>query len=59
MSNDSLPSVDTNADPVVTWNVQEGAMVAAKLDPRTVCQFFRLVSRYPAFAGRKCATQPG
>ena len=41
MSNDSLPSVDTNADPVVTWNVQEGAMVAAKLDPRTVCQFFR------------------
>lgn len=41
MSNDSLPSVDTNADPVVTWNVQEGAMVAAKLDPRAVCQFFR------------------
>lgn len=41
MSNDSLPSADTNADPVVTWNVQEGAMVAAKLDPRAVCQFFR------------------
>lgn len=41
MSNDSLPSVDTHADPVVTWNVQEGAMVAAKLDPRAVCQFFR------------------
>ena len=41
MSEDSLPSVDTNADPVVTWTVQEGAMVAAKLDPHAVCQFFR------------------
>ena len=41
MSEDSLPSVDTNADPVVTWTVQEGAMVAAKLDPHAVCHFFR------------------
>lgn len=41
MSQDSLPSVDANADPVVSWNVQEGAMVAAKLDPIAVCQFFQ------------------
>ncbi len=41
MSEDSLPSVDTPADPVVSWTVQEGAMVAAKLDPNAVCQFFQ------------------
>lgn len=41
MSQDSLPSVDTDADPVVSWTVQEGAMVAAKLDPHAVCQFFQ------------------
>ncbi|WP_122820427.1 hypothetical protein [Varibaculum vaginae] len=41
MSQDSLPSVDTPADPVVSWTVQEGAMVAAKLDPAAVCRFFQ------------------